>query len=60
MGNIYIIKPIAERVNLFGVFFVLNVNEIDITGRKKLPHFELMEVIGQRHKMFNYLRKEFL
>ena len=60
LGKIYTIRPVSEGAKTYGVFFVQAINELDVRGKKKQPHSELMEVIGQRHKMFNYLRKEFL
>ena len=60
MGSIYVIKPVSDGSKAYGVFFVQAINETDARGEKKQPHSELMEVIGQRRRMFNYLRKEFL
>ena len=60
MGSIYVIKPISDGSKTYGVFFIQKINEIDITGKRKQSHSELMEVIGQQHRMFNYLRKEFI
>jgi len=60
MGSIYVIKPISDGSKTYGVFFIQAINEMDVRGKQKQSHSELMEVIGQRRRMFNYLRKEFL
>lgn len=60
MVNTHIIRPITKESKVYGVFFILNVNEIDITGKKKPKQLKLMETIGKQRMLIDYLRKEFL
>ena len=47
----YVIKPIAEKSPIFGLFFIHKIdNEVIL---------ECMEIVGKEHKIFHYIRASF-